>query len=415
MNRALPAVLVTILVTSLLAVPVVSSGPSSPTVQTQQPSPSVQYLAADQETPVEIDGTTNRLPLTGDVTAERVTYGSDLGVALSTTDDDFAVDHAQYALVDRQFATADDEERASMIGAAYNDIRDRSEQLKEREEAAVRAHAEGDLSDRELLQTLLRNHNEASSLQDALDRLTSERTDRVDGYDLSVEETRAEETVLDLHQSPIRSSLLQTAQSGDRQAEVAIATAVDDGEVIGYSLAMIEGDTYVTETVRFDNRRPSSVPDDFEQWSYSQIMEHASDRYPWAGDEQGWSRFSDGAAENLYELTLEVDEARMTIYLDGGSGEVYREQQELPLDDLPTEDVETVSQGGYDVNLTTTPASGPSHIEVTDPDGAPVEATVTADEGTLGETTDGTLWYLPPDDEGISVHVDGQEITVREA
>ncbi|MDQ2050979.1 hypothetical protein RBH26_10860 [Natronolimnohabitans sp. A-GB9] len=415
MNNAIPAFFATILVASLLAIPVVSSGPTAGPAAQVDLNASYHHTHSEQETPVEVDDTTNRLPLIGEIRDERAEYGSDLGVSLASSDSQLRVDHAQYTLVEREFDDASDAEREEMVRSAYNDILDRIEAIEDREEEAVLAHARGDLTDRELIQTLLRNQDEAAALENALDDLTEERTPRIDGYDLSYQQIGADKTVLDLHQTSIRSSLEQAAKAPDQEVDVRVRTAQKDDDVIGYSLSTIEQGTYVRETVRFDNRRSLAVPDDFEDSTNSETMAYATDRYPWAGEEQGWSWYSDQSNRNLYVLSMERDQNQLEVYLDGGAGEVYREYQELSVESLPADDVETWTDGSLELELTTTPANGPAEITVTDAESnESVEATVLADGTEVGTTgTDGTLWFIPPlGDYELTVETDTEDVTV---
>jgi len=75
-----------------------------------------------------------------------------------------------------------------------------------RERKAVKQHASGDLSTTQLLQTLLRNHNEAAVLSDHLDELRAQ-ADLVSGYSLSSRQTRVDKNVFGFHRTPLRTSL----------------------------------------------------------------------------------------------------------------------------------------------------------------------------------------------------------------
>ncbi|MXV61359.1 hypothetical protein GS429_04625 [Natronorubrum sp. JWXQ-INN-674] len=400
MNRTTPVLLAAVLVSSLLAMPVIAAGPepTSHDVGADDPTSSLPlHQLAAQQPPAEADGTTNRLPLEPD-RAGHTEYGTDIGLALASVDDELRVDHEQYTLIDSEFATASADEREEMVRAAYNQIKDRTEQLEEREREAVRDHAAGELTDTELIQTLLRNQNEAAKLYDAL-VLTDDRADQIDGYSLVGQQTRADRTILEYHQTSIRSTLEQASQSGgaSEQTELLIQTSEN-----GYSLSMIDGDMYERETVRFDNRRVSTAPNQFEDSSHSETMDHAAEHYPWAGIDQGWSGFRDSGNENLYRMTMEVDQNHLEIHLDGGTGEVYREEQELSLESLPEESVETWTddEDELELELVQTPANGPAAVTVNDTaTDEPVGATITIDGVDVGHTDDGTLWIVPPNDE----------------
>ena len=395
MNSAMPALLAVLLVTSLLAMPVIAAGPEADDATRDAPDPQFQQLTLQQasSSPVEAEDTTNRLQLSGEIREERATYGTDFGLTLAAVDDHLRVDHEQYTIVDSEFDTATDEERENMIRTANNRITDRTEDLEEREREAVTAHAAGEITDTELIQTLLRNYNEAESLLHALNEI-DDRTDAVPGYSLSNQQVRADEATLELHRTSLRANLDQASQSSglDEQPDVRIQTSED-----GYSLSMIEGDIYTLETVRFDNR-DTDAENQFENYSNSETMEAATEHYPWAGGEQSWSSFNDYGEQNLYFVEMEDDRNHLQVYLDGGTGDVYRESQELALDSLPEDDSTSWIDDDLDLTITETPVNGPAEVRVADMvTDEPENATVTMNGEELGETDeDGTLWFLPP-------------------
>lgn len=402
MNRMIPVLLAALLVSSLLAMPVIATDPGA-AGERETPSASLQQasLQYHEESPTEIDGTTNRLQLHGEVRSERTTYGTDPSVALASMDDQLRTDRDQYTLIDREFAAASPDERKNMVSAAYDRITERTDALKEREREAVRAHANGTVSDRELIQTLVRNYNEATLLYDALDQLRTERTDQIEGYDLLRPVVRADLTTLELYRMSLQTSLAVASQSpDDREIDLLIETSRD-----GYSLSTLDGDTYVVETVRFDNR-DADAENQFENLTTSEMVEEATAYYPWA-EEHGSPSFRDSGANNLYYTVFDIDHSQLQMYLDGGTGEVYRESQELSLDSLPEADTETWSNDDLDLAVTRTPAHGPAKVTVTEAGSdEPVSATVSIGETEVGTTdTNGTLWILPPSS--------GYELTVE--
>lgn len=411
MNSATPVVLAMLLVTSLLAMPVIAAGPEADDATRDAPDSQFQQLTLQQasSSPVEAEDTTNRLQPSGEIRDERTTYGTDLGLALASVDDHLRVDHEQYTIVDSEFDDATADERKNMVREADNRISERTEALAEREREAVRDHEAGDSTDTELIQTLLRNYHEAAVLWDALDELDNDRTDAIPGYGLSNKQVRADKAALDLHQTSLRASLDQSSQSSgwDEQPDVRIQTSEN-----GYSLSMIEGDMYVLETVRFDNRN-TSAENQFEEYSNSETMEAATEHYPWAGGEQSWSSFNDYGEQNLYFVEMEDDRNHLKVYLDGGTGEVYRESQELALDSLPEYDSESWINDDIELTLTETPVNGPVEVRVADMvSDEPERATVSMNGEVLGETDeDGTLWLLPPLDEyHVTVETDSGSV-----
>ena len=411
MNSVTSVVLAVVLVASLLAMPVIASSPTPDAATDDDPSLALQQVETQSSTPTEVEHTTNRLQLTGEIRNERIEYGSDLGVALASADDQLRVDYEQYTLIDAEFATASADEREDMIRAAYNDITDRTDRLEEREREAVRAHASGTISDSELIQTLVRNHNEAAALSDALDELT-DRTDEVPGYALSRQQVRADRTTLELYQTSLRTTLERASQSSsvDRTVDLQVQTSQD-----GYRLSTIENEMYVVETVRFDNR-DADAPNQFENLTTSEMVERATEYYPWA-DEHGMPSFRDSSAENLYVTTIDLDHSQLQMYLDGGTAEIHREIQELSLASLPAEDEETWTGDGLEVSLTETPANGPAAVTVIDSaTDEPTSATITIGGVEVGDTgADGTLWFVPPVGEyelAVETGTDSTTVTV---
>lgn len=403
MNRATPVFLALVVVSSLLVIPVASE--SGADVTAENPDPALRSTAFHfhQGPVMEAEGTTNRLRLTGDIRTERTEHGTDVGLALTTFDDQLRVDQEQYTLIDSEFATASDDEREKMVRAAYTRITERAEELEEREKEVVRAHARGTLSDTELIRALLRNQNEAAILYDALEQLRG-RTDDISNYSLSLQQIRADKTLLQHQQTPLRANLEHASQPAGAGQPVDVLVQTSEN---GYSLSMIDGDMYLRETVRFDHR-DADAENQFEDATYSETIEHVTELYPWAGEVQGWSSFSDSSNENIYTMMMEVDRNQLAIHLDAGTGEVYREIQELSLASLPKANTDSWTNNDLVLSLERTPAHGPAKVTVTEADSdEPVTATVSidtidgTDDGTeIGETDDdGTLWILPPGDE----------------
>lgn len=387
MNSATPALLAFLLVCSLPAMSVVAAGPTGGEVDDATREPALQKVPHQEGDLFHADGTTNRLRLTGEVNSEHAEYKHDLGTALAISDDRLRVDHDQYVFLDSEFDDATtDSERSELAETAYGNIKERIEAIETRERQAVRAHANGDLSDIELLRVLIRNYEEARVLHESLTEL-DDRTDDIRSYSLPEEQLRADRTLLDFHQTPVRSSLRGASET---PREVLIETSQD-----GYSLAMLSDETYVVETTRFDNRNTDG-PDQFE--NYEEAIDRTSELYPWAGIPQ---HFQDNSYENLYWMDIIHEQGSLEVYLDTGTGEVHREVQELSTQALPQQEPKIWSNDGLELSLNETPTNGPAKVKVTDPvTGEPEVATITVDGVEIGETNaDGTLWFLPPQTE----------------
>ncbi|RZH68461.1 DUF7096 domain-containing protein [Natrinema altunense] len=384
MTNATPALLALLLVLSVPAITIVAAGPAD---GGNSAAETVRLQTSPSQTPTTVNNTTNRLPLSGEVRSEYTEYGPDLGTALASADDQLRIDHDQYTIVDSEFDDATDEERKAIIQAAYDRLKDRANELEQRERNATRAHAAGERSSAELLRTLLRNHNEAAMLSRDLEEL-GDRADQVPGYSLSGSQTRATHTTLDAHRTPLRSKLGQLAErpTDNVQYDVVVSTSQT-----GYSLAMMDGSQYVVETSRFDNR-DESAPDRFES---GEAYDHIGDLYPWA------SEFGPSFQDNspgYYWADVGHDHGRLEFYFDSGTGDVYREIQELSVSSLPTDEDRTWISGGLRLTTTETAAGGPVKVTVVDAEtGEPVRATLSVDGTEVGETDDdGTHWIARP-------------------
>ncbi|WP_254762158.1 DUF7096 domain-containing protein [Natrinema marinum] len=391
MNNATPALLAFLLVLSVPLATVAAGEPAggaddgSPAVVQQQVSPLLVQA--------EVTNSTNRLQLTGDVRSGYTEYRPGLGMALASADDGLRIDHQQYAIVGKEFESASDEKRAAMLQTAYEQLMQRANELEQRERAAVSAHAAGELSTAGLLQTLLRNHNEAAVLSERLDELYV-RSNRVSEYSISKRQIRADTLTFGFHQTPLRETITQGTQTPiDGHHDVSVSTSQN-----GYSLSLISGDRYVVETVRFDNR-DRTAPDRFA--SLEEALEHSRSLYPWTDEHKQGLSFEDNSQtpENYYWTEFGHTQGRLEVYLDGGTGEVFREIQVLTASSLPQTDRAVGPWIGDGLNMTMnkTARTGPVEVTVTDQEtNEPVDAAITFDGVEVGRTgDDGTLWVIP--------------------
>lgn len=399
MNNATPAFFALLLVCSLSAMSLVAAAPGA-TAQTDSVDELQQRNALQQADPITVENTTNRLQLTGEVRNEHAEYDPALETALATTDDRLGIDYEQYTLVEREFDAATADEREAMIDDAHARLKERTAALEQQERAAVRAHANGERTDAGLLRTLMRTTNEATVISNAFQEL-DRRADAVPGYSLPTPEL-ADQTVLDLHQTPVRENLDAVGQFSGIESEYQVQIRTTQS---GYSLSMIDGDTYLLETTRFDHRDTNS-PDQFANLTSSEKHDRSTEFYPWA-TENGRSHFRDNSAEQLYWTRIDPDPGYVEMYLDGGTGEVHREVQSLALSDLPVTDQHNRIDDGLEVSLNETPAGGPVEVTVTNATTEePEPATVFVDSVEVGQTDeDGNMWFVPP--------TNGYELTVE--
>ena len=389
MNDVLPPLLALLLVLSLPATALVAAD--------YQGEADAEYRATlhdgalSQVSPVVVEETTNRLPLSAPVENRYTDRGPDLAASISGTDHTLRIDHSQYVLVDREFDDASDEERAELLEDAHGALQDHVSDLDDREREAVREHASGERSDGELVETLLGNYYEATKLLEVLEHL-DDRADSVPGYSLSSSDVREDRRAIEAHRTPVKSDIAAMAEEfgATDRFEFLIQTSQD-----GYRLSTIEGQTYAFETTRFDNYDPDA-PDQFaDQNQTSDGLDYAEELYPWAGSE-GSPDYTQ--AGSIHDVRFTDNDFDVRMFIDGGTGEVYREFQELSIDSLPIVEEWTVDDDDLELSIQATPADGPVEVTVTDAEtGEPEQATIFVDDHELGETDeDGTLWFVPP-------------------
>lgn len=385
MNRSISPLLAVLLVSSLTVVPgMATSGFSAATPATtsvQQQVATTEPTTSGLET---VPNTTNRLSLGGASRSEYTEYGPDLGVALASTDDELRIDHTQYVTLDRQFDDATVTEQRALLRTAYERLKDRSNTLREREAQAVKAHAAGELSNTQLLQTLLRNHQEAAALSEAFDDL-EERSDRVPGSSLSVAD---QQDKLEMHRTRIREQLWSNASGSGTIEYLSIETSNK-----GYVLETLNED-YLREAIRFDNR-DASAPTQFAD--LPEAYEHSLELYPWAYNTGQSPAVNEYTTIQLYQINHDHEQGELKAYLDGGTGDIHRELQTLDPDMLPTVRQRAWQRDGLEITIEETAANGPQKVMVVDQDGEPVTATIMVDGFEVGQTdADGSCWYVPP-------------------
>lgn len=398
MNRATSALLALVLVLSLPSTTVGSAMSATETGNDWDGSATHATLQQEtdgtQSTPVSIENTTNRLPLSGTVQSSHVEYNADLGAALASADDELRIKHEQYVLADTEFESATPAERRERIDEAYARIQDQIDTLEQREREAVRAHANGERSATEVLGTIARNYHKAETLDAALADLEA-KAYRTSNYSLSNEVLGADRAVLDFRRTPIRADLAAALQNPETESSSVLLETSQNG----YRLSMIDGGNYLTETVRFDNR-DRTQPDQFEGY---ESIERADELYPWAAEtisDPFPNMQAHSTERGFYSIEYFHEHGTLEIHLDAGTGNVYHEVQELSISSLPMTDRETWSESedGLELTLNKTAGNGPVEVTVTDSQtGDPVRATISIDGVRVGETNpdDGSLWIVP--------------------
>ena len=391
--RPLYALLVALLFVTAAVLPVAGVVPTTERPETAgDPLPSIETVA----------NTTNQLTLpTGEV--RRSSYNSsgiDVGTATAAWSTQLHHRHSALTFEER-FRRADGSEaRSRLVADRLSTIEAKQRALDERQDSATARYASGELSAAEFLQTRLVVNAEASELLETLDRVAT-APDTTPGYSLSESTTtrlRAVEGELRTLTGPVGYRL----QSGGTTDRTLYLEASDDG----YMLATVTDDEYVRET-RLDSARDAGLTDEFRNTAVTDdnpetdrldiADERAADLYPWLYERQRPS-FTFYGASGIYRLTASHPNGDLTAYLDGGTTDVFYEEQVRDLSDVRTRAIASEVNGTLAVTARQSSATGPLLVSATNNEtGATVNASVSINGQPVGATgSDGVLWTVEP-------------------
>ncbi len=403
MRSALSVAIAALLVTSLLTMAIVAADPTAET-------PPVEDHSSTLQPALQPDGdeTTARLGLAGPTETAYTTQSPDLGTTLAATDDqmrnEWLIHEAAYRWQDLS-----DAEREELLDELEDRLIDRIDELDAREQRAVADVVEGDVSADHLLRTMARNDHEATVLITNINRLSS-YADDVPDYRIV---PRTPTNMLQVYQGPVRSNAYETISAADRSDRPGVTTirVAESGAVV----SAIEGGTYLREAVRFDNRDPS-LPNQLEDRTAA--SDRISEHYPLVHD-AGFSSdpylLESHYSIQLFRLDTDHEHGALNAYLDGGTTEIFRENQELNLNDLPRVALGTWEDGDLNVTVNGTPGDELVEVTVTDAEsGEPLDATIQLDDQPVIETDDaGVAWLAPPPTEyELTVQTDAGSTTI---
>jgi len=315
--------------------------------------------------------------------------GANLGPSVG-----FAVDEADAAMetaaiVQRIEAAETGVERQRRILAAINRVEQDELTLNSRQAEAISAHAAGELSNRELLDELVRiaaTAREYDARLDTLDELAQE----TDEFSTP---TRLDElqVALQVYEGPVREYALSTARGEVAASEVYVESS--DRSVV---LATIVDGEYVREAVRLDrwDRGGGTI-------GSGEAINATTDAYPETASLREPNAFGAGSVQRI---TIPHEFGQLRAFVSGGTERVFVEHQRIALDAFPDTESASVSGDGFNVTVDRSYAGGPVTVTVQDEEtGEPVsDVTVTKSVGdensqAIGSTdADGAVRTLSP-------------------
>lgn len=378
MHRTFPALLAVLLA---LSAPVVALPGGAPAA-TDSGAQSVE--SGPTTTQGAPPNSTARLAL-ADVTAAGHHEASvDVGAALAVGNGAVDGRYEELAIEERLAAAETDQERVEILRDALDRIDGRVADLREREQAAYRGYADDTVTDRELLREVARVHVEAVHMRTTLE--TIDRQSRALSASLN---RRTQGLIIEVSafEGPVRERVATAVRGDANSARVHVVTATD-----GIVLSTIQGDTFVRETYRADQRAPEQAAG-----KRIDVEERAAEHYPWAWENRDPVDWRGVIDAGLYRVTISHPQGRLKSYIDTGTKNPYREIQQIRVDRMPTTPTANVTEDDLQVQINRTYPGGPVGVTVRNETGAPVSGSVTVDGERLGVTgTDGEQWFVSP-------------------
>jgi len=331
--------------------------------------------------------------------------GPDLGssLGLATADADAAVETA--AVVSRIEDAGSTVERQQQILAEINRIERAEVALESRQANAFAAHAAGELSDRELVDELVRVAATAREYDERLDEIDS-LAESTDGFS-SPSRLDELQVALQVYEGPVREQALATARGQSPPTDMYVASS--RGAVV---LATVVDGEYVREVFRTDrwDRGGGPISNDL-------AIEVTEAAYPETAALREPDAFGAGAVQRI---TIPHEFGTLRTFVSGGTEQVFVEHQRIALAAFP--DSESVSErgDGFNVTVERTYPGGPVTVTVLDDEtGEPVPGvTVTksvgdGDSQAIGTTNaDGVVRTLSPSETYRITVVDEPRVVV---
>ncbi|RLM71465.1 hypothetical protein DVK05_00895 [Halorubrum sp. Atlit-8R] len=337
-----------------------SASPADPTAAAGQPAPQLETTNLTLRTLSTPPGAETRVG----------TYvrGPDLGSALgfATADADAAVETA--AVVDRIEGAEAGVERQQQILVEINRVERAEVALSSRQADAFSAHAAGEMSDRELVDELVRVAATAREYDERLEAIDA-LAESTDGFS-SPGRLDELQVALQVYEGPVRDHALATARGQSSPNDIYVASS-EDAVVL---TTVVDGE-YVREVFRTDrwDRGGGDISND----AAIEITEAA---YPETAALREPDAFGAGAVQRI---TIPHEFGVLRTFVSGGTEQVFVEHQRVDLAAFPDTEPVAAAGDGFNVTVERTYPGGPVTVTVLDDEtGEPVSGvTVTKSVG----------------------------------
>ena len=363
-----------------------SSADSASTVNptpTADPTPPTAGQTTPQIDTANLTLRTLSTPVGAETRVSAYTRGPDLGSSLgfATADADAAFETA--AVVDRIERAEGGVERQQQILAEINRVERAEVALYSRQSNAFSAHAAGEISDRELVDELVRVAATAREYDERLDEIDA-LAESTDGFS-SPGRLDELQVALQVYEGPVRDRALATARGQSSPNELYVASS--QGAVV---LATVVDGEYVREVFRTDrwDRGGGDISNDA-------AIEMTEAAYPETAALREPDAFGAGSVQRI---TIPHEIGTLRTFVSGGTEQVFVEHQRIDLSAFPDSEPVTASGDGFNVTVERTYPGGPVAVTVLDDEtGEPVPGvTVTKSVGGGDSQAIGTT-----DEEGV--------------
>lgn len=401
-----PLALSVVLLLVAAAVAPVSSGGVAPTVETPMDAapPRATATPADGFTGVDGAAQTETANLTAANGSNVTRVLAVPGEAVQRT----ALDHATLALgpstrfagnitavrvetvaVEHYVTAPDDaDERSRRIIGALSTVEQEVITLRSRQQAAITAYNNGEISSQAFVVELATVAAEADALEDRLEMLSA-RADEIDGFSLS----RADPVAYELRAfgGPVRERAIEAIR-GEAPRTLFFATTGTQG----YELATISDGVYIREAYRGAVRSA----DPGVSIDASDAINVTRESYPEIVADSDTSATVSGSTAIVRQ---NYGNASLTAFVDSESERVFKEYQRQPVATFTSGPSDSNVLNGLRITVNRTYPGGPMRVHIADAEtGDPVNLTVMLSQGPsrgvdIGRTgDDGTVWTLSP-------------------
>jgi len=344
-----------------------------------------------------------------------------------------ALDHAalegrhSYLSLEESFTTAETAaERGAAAETALERLDGRVDALNRRERAALAAFNEGEMTTEAYLRELAVVDERADELSRSLTRLY-EFVDSMRDPPVLPSRIAEQKARLVGLRGPIRDRVAAAMRGEADPARVVVETS-DTAVVLATVIGSEFDRQYVREAYLPAVRDPGGT-DQFRTdrgYDLEAARSRASELYPWTFANAGPTSTGLRTGEpylyrgGVYSVTVDHPhgtsrQGDLVTYLDGATGEVFREVQFKDLSEVPTAGPRTNRSDGLYVAVNRTHPGGPLSVRVrSNATGDPVGASVSVDGQPVGSTgSNGLLWTVAPRGAfTVGVRSGGSNVTV---